>query len=133
MADKLTYAIQLGMIKIPWLPDKIEKPIAYLIVFAVGFVACWRGHYSLFSALEFTFDHEYEGWIFTALVVSGGSKFLREASENMDVLPGFLTNTYGAARRIVTGVTQTGGTTTTTTKQTTQAQATQPLEGRDSL
>jgi hypothetical protein len=118
MVDKFALVLQQGMKKVPFLPDQFETPIAYLIVFAASFTACWRGHYSLFEYLDFTFAHEFEGWILTALVISGGSAFLRESFDTMNSLPGILSGMYGYVSRTVTSL-NTGTKTSAKTPETT--------------
>ena len=131
MVDKFTLVLQYIMKRIPHLPDEFEKPIAYIIVFCVGFVVCWRGHYSLFTYLDFSFENDYEGWILTALVVSGGSAFLKESFSAMDSLPGILSGMYSYISRTVS----VGKTTTSTPVETlaTDAEETEMKEGQENL
>lgn len=119
MVDKFTLVLEQVMKKVPFLPDQFEKPIAYAVVSLVSYVACWRGHFSLFEYLGFLFEHPWEGWVFTAMVLSGGSAFLREGFGLMDAIPYALGNTMSSIRKITTGTTGTTTATSTTTKATT--------------
>jgi len=103
MIDRFTLFLQHVMEKIPGLPDRFEKPIAYLIVLAASYIACWRGDYSLFTYLNFAFQHKEEGYFFTALVISGGSMFLRESFSAIDNIPVSISSAYGAIRRVFPG------------------------------
>ena len=115
MVDKFTLILQHIMVKIPWLPDQFEKPIAYMIVFCMSFLVCWRGHYCLFTYLGFTFEHSWEGWILTSVAISGGSAFLNESFDRMNMMPGILSGMYGYVSRTITSVG--AGTKSTTTAQ----------------
>jgi hypothetical protein len=99
------------IIKIPWLPNKFEPEIAYLIVFAVAFLICWRGNFNFFSSLNFTFAHDYEGWIYTAALLSGGSAFVKASFGMISSIPQVISNVYSTATGFLSG----GGTTTTAT------------------
>ncbi len=139
MIDKLTMAIDLWVHKTDWMPEKIEDYVAYGIIWCIGFICCWRGHYSLFTYLDFKFAYEFEGWIMTAFVLSGGSAYLKKNFDVMENMPGFLSSMYGTARRVITGsspVLPTEGTVqsqTTVTTPTGVTVTTNIQEGRDSL
>jgi hypothetical protein len=136
MVDKLVLFFQFCLKKIPKLPDVIEPYIAYALVGIFSYVACWRFNFSIFAAFGYTTINPWESWLGTAGVLSGGSKFMREASENMDYLPGFLTNAYGAAKRIIIGNNASGDTTITPITAAAPAEEKTSeikLEGRDSL
>jgi hypothetical protein len=110
MCDKFTLFLQNIMVKIPWLPNEFGKVIGYVIVFFAGLVICSRGHYCLFTSLNFSFEHEYEGWILTSVVVAGGSAFLNESFDRMNSMPGVLSGMYSYMSRTLsnTGVKTTG-------------------------
>jgi len=124
MIDKFTLVLQHIIKKVPFLPDEFEKPIAYLIVFAVSFLVCWRGHFCLFTYLGFSFNHAYEGWIMTSLVISGGSAFLNESFDRMGNMPGILSGMVSYASRTVTSVVSGTGSKATTQDKDNQSKPT---------
>jgi hypothetical protein len=101
MVDKAVLFLEYILKYIPRLPDKIEAPIAYILVTGLSYIACWRFNFSIFSAFGYPTVDLYEGWIGTALVLSGGSKFMREISENLDYLPGFLSTIIQSTRQVL--------------------------------
>lgn len=85
---------------IPFLPDRFEATLAYLFVFAAGYVVCWRGNFDFFANLNFTFQHVWEGWLLTSLLLSGGSKFVRTSFGMMSSIPQVVSNVYSSVSGI---------------------------------
>ena len=77
MIDKFTLFLEAIAHKIPGLPDKFEWSLAYGLVFLSSFLVCYQGNWDLFAYLDFHFNYAWQGWALTALVVSGGSAFVR--------------------------------------------------------
>ncbi|MEG6615406.1 hypothetical protein V6C27_03040 [Peptococcaceae bacterium 1198_IL3148] len=87
MIDKFTLFLEAAMNLIPGLPDKFEWPVAYVLVLAAGYVVCWQGNYDLFAYLNINFNYSWQGWLMTALVISGGSAFVRSSFGVVDAIP----------------------------------------------
>lgn len=143
--DKAVLFLQFILKATPNLPDKFEAPIAYILVSGFSYLACWRFNFSIFAAFGYPTAQLHEGWIGTALVLSGGSKFMREISDNLDFMPGFLSSIINATRQIVVKNTSAGqqdtnviiaaqGATSQATEEEVKVEETKPpLEGRVSL
>lgn len=112
MVDRLAMAIESIIHKIPYLPDKLEGPIAYAVVFLASYVICWRGGFNFFASLNFTFRHEYEGWLMTALLISGGSSFVKASFGMMSNIPQVVSGVYST----ITSFFSNGQTTDTTSQ-----------------
>jgi hypothetical protein len=85
--DKLTLVLEGIMHKIPKLPDKFEWTIAYIIVLGISYLVCWQGDFKLFAYLNLNFKYEWEDWFLTALIISGGSAFVRTNFIMIDNIP----------------------------------------------
>ena len=79
MVDRLIMVIEEIMRHVPWLPNRFWGPVAYVLVFTMGYVFCWAGAFNFFAVLGFAFRRQYEGWVMTSLLLSGGSAFVRNA------------------------------------------------------
>jgi len=87
LVDRFTLVLEEIMRRIPKVPNKFWGPVAYTIVFAAGFIVCWRGNFDFFTYLNFSFHHSWEGWGMTALLLSGGSKFVRQSFGLINSMP----------------------------------------------
>jgi small-conductance mechanosensitive channel len=95
LVDRFVNFLEQGIKRIKWLPlNRIDGTIAYLIVFAAGFFVCWRGHFDFFTFLGFAFNRSWEGWLLTSLVLSGGSKFVRESFGLTGFIPQVISGVY---------------------------------------
>jgi hypothetical protein len=103
MVDKAVLFLQFILKYIPFLKDSFEPAIAYGLVTGMSYVACWRLNFSIFAVFGWPTVIPHEGWIGTALVLSGGSKFMREISDHLDYMPGFLSSIVNATRRVIIG------------------------------
>lgn len=90
MIDKLTLVLEGVMHKIPRLPDQFEWWIAYVIVAILSFIVCWQGNFDLFAYLDIYFNYKWQGWLMTALVLSGGSAFVRTNFSMIEAIPAVL-------------------------------------------
>jgi hypothetical protein len=98
MIDKFTLFLESIMHRIPGLPDKFEWWIAYVIIVILGFIVCWQGSFDLFDYLDLHFAYMWEGWLMTALVISGGSAFVRT---NFSLIEAIAMTLVGAAKGII--------------------------------
>jgi hypothetical protein len=90
MTDRIAIFLEQVMHAIPFFPDKLEKKTAFVLLVMIGFGICWQFDFNLFAYLNHPGRSEYAGYAFTAILISGGSKYLKENFENMDTLPGIL-------------------------------------------
>lgn len=87
MTDRLTVFLEELMNPIPWLPDKIESKLAFLILAGIGFVICWEFQFNLFGYLNHPGRHDYIGYLGTALILAGGSSFIKQSFDTMNGIP----------------------------------------------
>lgn len=92
LVDKLTMVLEEIMKKIPWLPNSFWGPVAYFIVFLSSLLVCWRGDFNFFASLNFSFHHKWEGWFMTALLISGGSAFVKTSFGMINNVPQAVSN-----------------------------------------
>ncbi|MDK2820985.1 MAG: hypothetical protein PWP31_950 [Clostridia bacterium] len=85
---------------IPGLPDSFEWPVAYIFVLATGYIVCWQGNYDLFAYLDINFRQPWQGWLMTALVISGGSAFVRNSFDVVDNIPASLGGITSTIKKI---------------------------------
>lgn len=101
MIDKLTLVIEGIMNKIPGFPDRFEWWAAYSIVAIISFIICWQGSFSLFIYLGIHFKYAWEGWLMTALVISGGSSFVRSNFVMIESIPTVLSGVTATVANFV--------------------------------
>lgn len=87
LIDRFTVFLETIINKVPLLPDKFEPTIAYITVFAISYLFCWRGHFDFFQYLNLTFNYSFEGWILTALLLSGGSSLVKNSFNIITQIP----------------------------------------------
>jgi hypothetical protein len=79
------------MQKINFLPDEIEHTFKFIILFAIGYIFCWQANYSFFDYLVvIKFNYIWEGWLATALILKGGSKFVEMIFAIIEKVPSFI-------------------------------------------
>lgn len=101
MIDKFTLVLQEVMRKIPFLPDKFEWSIAYFIVLVSGYIVCWQLDFALFRYFSLEAKHVEFDWLLTALIISGGSSFLRSQFSMIESLPSGLYNLSATFRKFM--------------------------------
>lgn len=101
MIDKFTLFLEGVMKLIPGLPDRFEWPVAYALVLAAGYIVCWQGSFDLFAYLDIFFRHPWQGWLMTALVISGGSTFVRTSFSMIDAIPVSVGSAVSTMRRMI--------------------------------
>ncbi|MDF2534323.1 MAG: hypothetical protein K0R18_480 [Bacillales bacterium] len=101
MADRITLVLQAIMKRIPRLPDQFEWWIAYFVVLGISYVVCMEGNFDLFRYLNINFSKPWEGWLLTALVLSGGSSFVKSQFNMIDTIPGVISGVTTAIKNMV--------------------------------
>lgn len=88
MVDRWTFWTQ-GIVKlIPFLPDRLHWTCGYALAFGASLGVCWRLHFDLFDALGLSSTTQWDGYVLTALIMSGGSSFLAVQYKALDTIPG---------------------------------------------
>ncbi|WP_134212697.1 hypothetical protein [Pelotomaculum propionicicum] len=127
LIEGLLRALETWMKKIPWMPDVIEKPLAYVVTFIVGFVICWRAHFSFFPHLDcMWFERDWEGWAATSGLLCAGTGYLRERLDLVSLLPYTLGNAYSTFRSVASAAAT--AKTTTADTSTSKDIANEPLD-----
>lgn len=103
MIDKLTEVLGDIMLKVKWLPDSFEASLAYLFILAVAFLNCWQADWSFFSYLDINYKYDWENYLASALVISGGSAFVREGFSAIETIPMSLQGIASTVRNVVSG------------------------------
>ena len=101
MIDRFTLFLEAVVKYIPLLPNRFEWPFAYGIVLGTGYLVCWQGHFDLFAYLAIHFRQEWQGWLMTALVISGGSAFVRTSFSVIDNIPMSVQGAYSSVKRMI--------------------------------
>lgn len=92
MIDMIAQAIEFIIEKLPRFPDRLEQPIAYVVVVIISFLICWQGNFDLFRYLDIHFNYVWQGWLMTAFVISGGSTFVRYKFGLIEKIPSGISN-----------------------------------------
>lgn len=92
--DGILHFIEGFMRRKSWLPNEIGASLAYMIASGIAFLVCWRGHFIFWTHLGMTFNHDYEGWFFTASLLGAGSGYVRQAFKEMRGIPQVVSNVY---------------------------------------
>lgn len=90
MIDVLVQWLENVMRKIPKLPDQFEPAGAYFITVAVAYIICWQGEFDFFAYVNLNFD-PWQGYLLTAMILSGGTKWVRSNFELANSIPAMLT------------------------------------------
>lgn len=101
LIDRATLALEGLMHKIPKFPDHFEWTIAYLIVLAVGYFVCYELDFAMFRYLGLEAKHEELDWLLTALIISGGSSFVRTQFGLMNEIPAFLNGISASIKKAI--------------------------------
>lgn len=101
MIDRFTLVLQGIMHKIPFLPNKFEWWIAYFIILASGYTVCWQLDFALFRYFSLEAANVEFDWLLTALIISGGSSFLRAQFSMIESVPSVLYNLSSTFRKFV--------------------------------
>lgn len=98
MSDVLTRWLEAVMRAIPGVPDKFEWWIAYVVIFGVGYFVCWQLDYGLFTYFGLHAKYPPLDYILTALIVSGGSSFVRNNYGVINEIPSILSGVSSVFR-----------------------------------
>lgn len=99
MIDKLTLFIEGIMHKLPHFPDQFEWHTAYAVVLIISTVVCWQGDFRFFDYLNLFFPTHLD-YFMTALVISGGSVFVRSQFSMIDAIPSAVMGVTGTFTRM---------------------------------
>lgn len=104
--DKLIMFVDWLVKVSPTKYDHIERWFAYGLIFVVSFFLCRVAHFDFFGFLGFTFDHDFWKWAFTAGLISGGSRYIKESFSLIEGLPGIITGMvsyFSSSKTVATG------------------------------
>lgn len=109
MADRLIRVLQEIMHRIPKLPNEFWGPVSYVLAFLIGIVVCSEGKFNYFSYYGFGFT-DREGWIFTSLLLSGGTKIVRESFGLINSMPQVISTVYSTISDVLSSTADTSAT-----------------------
>lgn len=88
--DRITIFLEDVMKVVPYLPDYFEKKLAFIVLVAISFGICWEFDFSLMEYLSLPAKHPFMGYLFTAVLTSGGSAYIRQNLDQIEALPSML-------------------------------------------
>lgn len=100
MVDKLTLFLQEIMHHIPKLPDRFEYVFAFITIFVTGYFICWQLDFALFRYFGLDAKIIHLDYILTALLISGGSSFLRVNFSQIESIPSVLQGVSSAFKNM---------------------------------
>lgn len=100
MIDKATRALEGIMHSIPNLPDKFEWWFAYLIVLGSSYLVVQEGNFDFFSYININFRYDWERYLFTALIISGGSSFVKSSFGMIELIPSAVRGVGSTVRNV---------------------------------
>jgi hypothetical protein len=104
MIDKLTIVIERIMFLIPKFPDRFEWSFAYIIIVGISYYIASEGDFDILSHLGLTFNYTWQGYLITAIAISGGSCFVRTSFDMINTMPSVLGGMKSHIRNIITPV-----------------------------
>lgn len=85
--DVVTDRIQNLLKIIPIISEQLYNILSYIIVLMLSYYFCWQGNFDLFLCLNISFNCKWQGWLMTALIISGGSKTIIEKYNLISKIP----------------------------------------------
>lgn len=101
LVDRFTLALESIISKIPKFPDHFEWTTAYIFVLAISSFLCWEFNFTMFKYLGLEAKHTAFDWFLTALIISGGSTFVRTQFGVINEIPAFLSGITTSIKRVV--------------------------------
>lgn len=101
LIDRATLALEGLMHKVPKLPDHFEWWVAYLFVLGAGYFICYELDFTMFKYLGLEAKHEELDWLLTALIISGGSTFVRTQFGIINEIPAFLSGITTSISKVI--------------------------------
>lgn len=100
--DGVTQAIEYMIERSPCKYNDLGRVPLYIVTTAVGYGICWLGKFDFYAYLNLQFEREV-GWLFTAMLLSGGTIGVRKHFELANTIPVSIWGGIGSAIRRVTG------------------------------
>jgi len=101
MVDVMMVVLEKVMHDVPKLPDHFEWPIAYVLIVLATFYIFWQGNFDLFTYFGLSFNHAWQGYLMTSLVVSGGSVFIRKQFDTINTIPAGFSSVTASLKKII--------------------------------
>lgn len=89
MVDQMTRIIK----EVLPFPARVESVITYIVLCGIASAVCWQGDFDLFRYLDFTWQHEWEGWMLTGALIAGGSSLLVKQFHVVGLIPSIISGT----------------------------------------
>ena len=101
MLDRFALFLEGIMKRVPFLPDKFEWWVAYIVVLSAAFLVCWQLDFQIFRYLGLDAKYSWFDWLLTSLIISGGSTFLKTQFNLINDIPSILNITNSFRRLII--------------------------------
>lgn len=100
LVDRLTMVLEGLMKAIPGLPDSFEWFIAYAFVLATAYAICHLGNFGIFIYLDIVFVYPWIDYLLTALIISGGSHYVRQHFDTINNIPSAMSSVTSSIRSL---------------------------------
>ncbi len=101
MIDKLVLVLEDVSEKVPYFPNEFSWWLKYVIVVIVAYYISWQGNYNFWVYLNIDFNHDWQGYLMTALLLSGGSSLVKVGFSIIDTIPNSVKNITVAAKKMI--------------------------------
>ncbi len=101
MIDKLVLVLENISEKIPHFPDEFPWWLNYFIVLSIAYYIVWQGNYDFWAYLNVNFNYMWQGYLMTALILSGGSALIKVSFSLVDIIPVSISGVTTTIRRMV--------------------------------
>ncbi len=102
MIDKLVLVLEDISEKLPFLPNEFPWWFNYFVVLSLAYYIVWQGNYNFWAYLNVNFNFMWQGYLMTALILSGGSSLVKHSFSLVDTIPGNISNVTTTIRRMIT-------------------------------
>ena len=86
LIDGVVMFLERVMLHIPKLPNNFGARVSFVITVGVAYCLCWRAGFDFYAHLGNSFTQQ-EGWLVTALLLSGGTTALKRHFDLANLIP----------------------------------------------
>lgn len=86
IVDGVVMFLERVMLHFPRLPNNFGARASFLLTVLVAYCLCWRAEFDFYAYLGMGFSR-HEGWLITAILLSGGTKALKRYFDLANLIP----------------------------------------------
>ena len=86
LIDGVVLFLERIMLHVPRLPNTFGARVSFVLTVAVAYCLCWRAGFDFYAYLGMNFTQQ-EGWLVTAILLSGGTKALKRYFDLANLIP----------------------------------------------